>query len=33
MNMTLIGNAVYMSMDIPDSFLAVSPPFSFSCPY
>ncbi|KAF8205065.1 longevity assurance proteins LAG1 LAC1, partial [Pholiota molesta] len=23
-NMTLIGNAVYMSMDIPDSFLAVS---------
>ncbi|KAG6890558.1 hypothetical protein C0992_000818, partial [Termitomyces sp. T32_za158] len=24
MNMTLIGNAVYMSMDIPDSFLAFS---------
>lgn len=27
-NMTLIGNAVYMSMDIPDVFLAVSS-FSF----
>ncbi|KAG6810870.1 hypothetical protein H0H92_009991 [Tricholoma furcatifolium] len=24
MNMTLIGNAVYMSMDIPDTFLALS---------
>lgn len=23
-NMTLIGNAVYVSMDIPDAFLAVS---------
>lgn len=23
-NLTLIGNAVYMSMDIPDAFLAVS---------
>lgn len=33
--MTLIGNAVYMSMDIPDVFLAVSlflvpPPLFFS---
>ena len=23
MNLTLIGNAVFMSMDIPDTFLAV----------
>jgi hypothetical protein len=23
MNLTLIGNAIYVSMDIPDSFLAV----------
>jgi len=25
LNYTLIGNAVYMSMDIPDTFLAVRP--------
>jgi len=25
LNLTIIGNAIYMSMDIPDAFLAVRP--------
>jgi hypothetical protein len=35
-NLTLIGNAVYMSMDIPDAFLAVRNPcalFHIRSPY
>ena len=30
-NLTLIGNAVYMSMDIPDAFFAVSQSTGISC--